>query len=161
MKVKAQITIQSNPRILIPVLISFLIIAALVIMIIITRLFFAGLLIGALVSFILYKILRFVFKQLYSFLAADKEGLTVCEYGEEIYKYPWEQVTVSGSVYFDNGSNLLYAYIKTEDRLFTISREFNNFDALRDKLKSYMVLTDIKLKANETLAQHLAKKLRI
>ena len=159
MKIKAQITVKSNPRILIPIVIVFLIFTGLILVTVFTEFFLIPLLIGLILSFFFYKILRFIFKQLASFIVADDVTLMICEYGEELYTYNWEEITFSGLAIIGDGSEQVYAYIKEEARLFTISREFNNFDALRKKIKLHINQKPIKVNHNETLSQHLREKI--
>ena len=111
MKIKAQITVKSNPRVLIPIVIVFLIFTGLILVTVFTEFFLIPLLIGLILSFFFYKILRFIFKQLASYVAADDMNLIICEYGEEIYTYTWEKITFSGLAIISDGSEQLYAYI--------------------------------------------------
>ena len=64
--------------------------------------------------------MRFVSKQLASYVAADADGVTICEYGEETHRHPWAQVTFAGHVLAADGSELLYVYVESADRLLTI-----------------------------------------
>ena len=114
---------RSNPRVLVPValagalVVGAALVAALVQIVV-------GLVALVLVGFFGYRLVRFVSKQLASYVAADADGVTICEYGEETHRHPWEQVTFAGHVQAADGSELLYVYVESADRLLTISPEF-------------------------------------
>lgn len=153
--VKARITLRSNPRVLVPVaaaaalVIGALLLAALVQVV-------AGLAALLLTGYLGYRIVRFVTKQLASYVAADGGGVTICEYGEETHHHPWEEVTCAGHARRADGRELVYVYVESADRLTTISPEFENFQPLRGELRRYFpAAADLELAAGESLADRL------
>ncbi len=153
--VRARITLRSNPRVLVPVAAAAaLVIGALLVAVLVQVV--VGLAALLLTGYLLYRIVRFVTKQLASYVAAGAEGVTICEFGEETHHHPWEQVTCAGHARRADGRELLYVYVESADRLVTISPEFENFQPLRGELQRYFPAAgDLELAAGESLADRL------
>ena len=157
-RVRARITVRSNPRVLVPVALAAVLMAGAVLVAVLVQIV-VGLVALVLIGYFGYRLVRFVSKQLASYVAADAAGVTVCEYGEETHCHPWEQVTFAGHVRIADGSELLYVYVESADRLLTISPEFENFEPLRGELRRYLPATDLELAAGESLADRLRRQL--
>ncbi len=156
--VRARITVRSNPRVLVPIALAVLLAAGAVLVALLVQIV-VGLVALVLVGYFGYRLVRFVSKQLASYVAADAGGVTICEYGEETHRHPWEQVTFAGHVRTADGNELLYVYVESADRLLTISPEFENFQPLRGELRRYVPPTDLELAAGESLSDHLRRRL--
>ena len=156
--VRARITVRSNPRVLVPVALAAALVVGAVLVAALVQIV-VGLVALVLVGYFGYRLVRFVSKQLASYVAADADGVTICEYGEETHRHPWEQVTFAGHVLAADGSELLYVYVESADRLLTISPEFENFQPLRGELRRYLPATDLELAAGESLSDHLRRRL--
>ena len=152
--VKAILTVRSNPRmiVLIAMVMASIIGSLLITFLVHTVL---GLVTLAISSYIAYHILKFVAKQLTSYIAADKSGITIYRDGEKTHGFAWHDITFTGHAYAHDGDELIYFYIESSDRLFTISPEFENFQLLRGYLSCYISTTDIELSAGESLSERL------
>lgn len=157
-RVRARITVRSNPRVLVPVALAGALVVGAVLVAALVQIV-VGLVALVLVGYFGYRLVRFVSKQLASYVAADADGVTICEYGEDTHRHPWEQVTFAGHVRTADGSELLYVYVESADRLLTISPEFENFQPLRGELRRYVPATDLELAAGESLADLLLRRL--
>ena len=149
---------RSNPRVLVPVALAGALVVGAVLVAALVQIV-VGLVALVLVGYFGYRLVRFVSKQLASYVAADADGITICEYGEETHRHPWEQVTFAGHVQAADGSELLYVYVESADRLLTISPEFENFQPLRGELRRYLPPTDLELATGESLSDHLRRRL--
>ena len=149
---------RSNPRVLVPVALAAGLLAGAVLVAVLVQIV-VGLVALVLVGYFGYRIVRFVTKQLASYVAADAGGVTICEYGEETHRHPWETVTFAGHARAADGTELLYVYVESADKLLTISPEFENFQPLRGELRRYVPPTDLELAAGESLADHLRRRL--
>ena len=98
-------------------------------------------------------------KHLASYVAADDGGVTICEFGEETHRHPWSEVTFAGHARTADGMELLYVYVDKDDRLMTVSREFENFLPLRGELARHFPPTDLQLAPGESLSDHLRNRL--
>ena len=156
--VRARITVRSNPRVLVPVALATALVVGAVLVAALVQIV-VGLVALVLLGYFGYRLVRFVSKQLASYVAADAEGVTICEYGEETHRHPWEQVTFAGHVRAADGGELLYVYVESADRLLTISPEFENFQPLRGELRRHVPPTDLELAAGESLSDHLRRRL--
>ena len=155
---RARITVRSNPRILVPIALMAGLVAGAVLVALLVQIV-VGLVALVIVGYFGYRIVRFVTKQLASYVAADADGVTICEYGEETHRHPWEAVTFAGHVQEADGTEILYVYVENDDRLLTISTEFENFQPLRGELRRHIAATDLQLAAGESLAERLRQKL--
>ena len=54
---------------------------------------------------------------------------------------------------------LLYVYVEKDDRLMTVSREFENFTPLGEVLQRHVPATNVELAAGESLSAHLRRLL--
>ena len=100
--VKARVTIQSHPRMLIPVVVmAALVLGALLVAVLVQVL--VGLLALALLGYLCFRIVRVTRKHLASYVATDDDGVTICEFGEETTSYPWAEVTCAGRVRTHDG----------------------------------------------------------
>ena len=157
-RVRARITVRSNPRVLVPVAVAAGLVVGAVLVAALVQIV-VGLVALVLVGYFGYRIVRFVTKQLASYVAADAGGVTICEYGEETHRHPWEAVTFAGHVRAADGTELLYVYVESADRLLTISPEFENFQPLRGELRRHVAPTDLELADGESLADRLRGQL--
>jgi len=151
-------TLRSNPRALIPVAVVAALVAGAVLVTILVQVI-VGLVALLLTGYLAYRITRFLVKHLRSFVAADDGGVTICEFGEETHRHPWEEVTFAGTAHAANGMELLYVYVEKDDRLMTVSREFENFTLLGEELQRRIPPTDIALAPGESLSDHLRRLL--
>lgn len=156
--VKVQLTLRSNPRmILLILMIATSILGSLLIAILVQIII--GLLAITIFGYLGYHILKFIAKQLASYIVVDKLAITFCKHGEANQRHPWGDVTFAGHVYGDD--ELLYFYIEIADQLVTISPEFENFQLLRSQLGLYTSTNDIELSAGESLSERLKKQLSL
>ena len=151
-------TLRSNPRALIPVAVVAALVAGAVLVTILVQVV-VGLVALLLAGYIAYRIVRFIVKHLASYVAADDGGVTICEFGEETHRHPWDEVTFAGTARAANGMELLYVYVEKDDRLMTVSREFENFTLLGEELQRRIPPTDVELAPGESLSDHLRRRL--
>ena len=151
-------TLQSNPRALIPIAVVAALVAGALLVTILVQVV-VGLAALLVTGYLAYRIGRFLVKHLRSFVAADDDGVTICEFGEETHHHPWDEVTFAGSARAANGMELLYVYVEKDDRLMTVSREFENFTPLGEVLGRHVPPTNVELAAGESLSAHLRQKL--
>ena len=151
-------TLRSNPRALVPVAVVAALVAGAVLLAALVQVI-VGLAALLLVGYLGYRILRFLVKHLASYVAADDGGVTICEFGEETHRHPWSEVTFAGHARTADGMELLYVYVDKDDRLMTVSREFENFLPLRGELARHFPPTDLQLAPGESLSDHLRNRL--
>ena len=151
-------TLRSNPRALVPVAVVAALVAGAVLLAALVQLI-VGLAALLLVGYLGYRIVRFLVKHFASFVAAADDGVTICEFGEETHRHPWREVTFAGHARAADGTELLYVYVEKEDRLMTVSREFENFSPMRGELARHVPPTDLELAAGESLSDHLRRRL--
>lgn len=151
-------TLRSNPRALIPVAVLAALVAGAVLVTILVQVI-VGLAALLVTGYLAYRIVRFLVKHLRSFVAADDGGVTICEFGEETHRHPWDEVTFAGTARAANGMELLYVYVEKDDRLMTVSREFENFTLLGEELQRRIPPTDVQLAAGESLSSNLRQRL--
>ena len=151
-------TLRSNPRALVPVAVVAALVAGAVLLAALVQVV-VGLAALLLVGYLGYRILRFLVKHLASYVAADDGGVTICEFGEETHRHPWSEVTFAGHARAADGTELLYVYVDKDDRLMTVSREFENFSPLRGELARHLPPTDLQLAPGESLSAHLRSRL--
>lgn len=151
-------TLRSNPRALVPVAVVAALVAGAVLLAALVQLI-AGLAALLLVGYLGYRIVRFLVKHFASYVAAAADGVTICEFGEETHYHPWREVTFAGHARAADGTELLYVYVEKDDRLMTVSREFENFAPLRRELARHLPPTDLQLAPGETLSDHLRRRL--
>ena len=156
--VKAHMTLRSNPRALIPVAVVAALVAGAVLVAVLVQVV-VGLVALLLAGYIAYRTVRFIVKHLASYVAADEDGVTICEFGEETHQHPWEEVTFAGKARAADGMELLYVYVEKDDRLMTVSREFENFTPLGEELQRRIASTDVQLTPGESLSDHLRRRL--
>ena len=147
-------TLRSNPRALIPVaVVAALVVGAVLVTVLVQVI--VGLVALLLAGYLAYRIVRFIVKHLASYVAVDDDGVTICEFGEETHHHPWGEVTFAGQARAADGMELLYVYVERDDRLMTVSREFENFSPMRAELARRITPTDLELAAGESLSDHL------
>ena len=147
-------TLRSNPRALVPVAVVAALVAGAVLVAVLVQVI-VGLAALLPTGYLAYRILRFVIKHLASYVAADDDGVTICEFGEETHQHPWSEVTFAGQARAADGMELLYVYVERDDRLMTVSREFENFTLLGEELQRRIPPTDVQLAAGESLSDRL------
>ena len=153
-------TLRSNPRALIPVAVVAALVAGAVLVTILVQVI-VGLAALLLTGYLAYRIARFLVKHLRSFVAADDGGVTICEFGEETHRHPWDEVTFAGTARAADGMELLYVYVEKDDRLMTVSREFENFSLLAEELQRRVPPTNVDLAPGESLSAHLRRRLPV
>ena len=151
-------TLQSNPRALVPIAVVAALVAGAVLLAVLVQVI-VGLAALLVTGYFAYRIIRFVVKHLASFVAADDDGVTICEFGEETHHHPWSEVTFAGRARAADGMELLYVYVERDDRLMTVSREFENFTLLGEEVQRHVPATDVQLAAGESLSEHLRRRL--
>ncbi len=156
--VTARVTIKSHPRMLVPVAVmAALVVAALVVAALVQVV--VGLLALVPLGYLCFRIVRITRKHLASYVATDEAGITVCEFGEETTSYAWPEVTFAGRARTHDGRELAYAYVERDDRLLTISPEFENYRPLHDDLRRHVAPHDLALEQGESLAERLRGQL--
>ena len=151
-------TLQSNPRALVPIAVVAALVAGAVLLAVLVQVI-VGLAALLVTGYFAYRIIRFVVKHLASYVAADDTGVTICEFGEETHHHPWSEVTFAGTARAADGMELLYVYVDKDDRLMTVSREFENFTLLGEELQRRIPPTNVQLAPGESLSDHLRRHL--
>jgi hypothetical protein len=151
-------TLQSNPRALVPIAVVAALVAGAVLLAVLVQVI-VGLAALLVTGYFAYRIIRFIVKHLASYVAADDDGVTICEFGEETHHHPWDEVTFAGTARAADGMELLYVYVDKDDRLMTVSREFENFTLLGEEVERHIPPTNVQLTAGESLSAHLRQRL--
>ena len=147
-------TLRSNPRALVPVAVVAALVAGAVLVAALVQVV-VGLVALLLTGYLAYRIVRFIIKHLASYVAADDDGVTICEFGEDTHHHPWGEVTFAGQARAADGTELLYVYVEQDDRLMTVSREFENFTLLGQELERHVPPTNVELASGESLSDRL------
>ena len=80
-------TLRSNPRALVPVAVVAALVAGAVLVAALVQVV-VGLVALLLTGYLAYRIVRFIIKHLASYVAADDDGVTICEFGEDTHHHP-------------------------------------------------------------------------
>jgi uncharacterized protein (DUF58 family) len=151
-------TLRSNPRIILLYILLLLIIAAGAAMIPLLGLLFGLAALGA-ALFIAYSMGRLIRRQLRTRIETRAEGLIFTLYGEEKVEFPWNAIRLAGFSLEPGRRGMdkrLFVYREDTDRLFAVSREFENLDALAAEIGEKMELREVILAPGEILKQKLA-----
>ena len=154
-------TVRSNPRILVVVTVIP------VILLVGIGLFFLlgvsyGLIALALALLTAWSVLRFIRRQLAARISTTEDQIVFTRRGGEEILFPWHKVRLSGIAIAEeprrraprNGRRL-FVYNDQDDRLISVTDEFEDLDGLAAELRARTDFRDIALSRGETLNDKL------
>ncbi len=124
---------------------------------------FVGLFIGVIILaaglYFDYYTLRYLMKQLRSWIETSEEGVKANIPYEGILSIPWDTVTIAG--YCPRKSSFLFVYAEAEDKLLIMPKEFVPFEQLKAEVRERTPFREISLGEKEDLNEWLRKTLGI
>ena len=156
-----RMTVRSNPRILVvylllPVIVAMGVAAPFVIG------FFYGLVALVAAGFFAWSMVRLVRRQLATRVETLTEEMLFRLHGDEKILVPWEKIRFSGVALVTDKTGAptrkdrrLFIYYEEEDRLLTLTDEFENMDGLATELRGKTDFRELVLAEGETLKDKL------
>ncbi len=155
-----RLTLTSNPRLILLILILVVLPAAGVLLLI-----FAGIVIGiialAAAGYLDYLMLRFFRNHLKSWVETSDSELTCKMPDGDLLTFPWEKITVAGCCTPAKGRPFLFVYRDEGDKLVTIPNEYTDFDMLQDQISRRRPFREISLVQGESIQKRLKQILNI
>lgn len=155
-----RITVTSNPRILVLLVLMIAFPAAGVLLLV-----FAGTIVGVLAlagaAYLDYRMLLFLRSHLQSWVETTDTELTFRMPDGELLHFPWNQVVAAGYCTQERGRPFLFVYRGEGDKLVTIPQEYSDFRALYGQIEQRSPFETLSLKAGETIQERLKEKLQI
>ncbi|HUX22858.1 MAG TPA: hypothetical protein VMW69_16600 [Spirochaetia bacterium] len=153
-------TVRSNPRIIL----LFLIILALFVVSVLGFIFLTalyGIIFLAVALFLSFQFVRFAISHIRSHLRTDDEGISFHMPTNEEEHFDWGELTHSGFCTPAKGRPFAFVYSQERDRLITIPKEYEEFDALLGELQARVVFTNFELPPDTTIQAKLREILGI
>jgi hypothetical protein len=154
-------TVSSNPRILAAIVMALVLIAAGIGVFFLLGLV-AGLIAMAAALFVDWSVLRLLRRQLATRIETKPDMILFTLAGNETVSFPWEKISFAGSVTGADtrgrgrrGAPRLFIYDEPDDRMMSISGEYENVDALEAELRERTDFRDLTLDSDETLKDKL------
>lgn len=156
-------TVRSNPRILIVYLVFPLILAAGIAAPFVIGLFY-GLIALAAVAFLTWTLLKIIRRLLATRIETLTDEVVFHLQGDEKIVFPWKQVRLAGVARTADDSGAprarrrdrrVFIYSETNDKMFAVTDEFADLDALVAELREKTDFHDIVLAPAETLKDRL------
>lgn len=151
-------TVRSNPRI---VLLGAIIVALFVFTVLGFIFFTAltGIIILAVALFLSYQLIRFSVSNVRSYVTTDDESITFHMPTNEDERFEWREVSHAGYCTPAKGRAFAFVYCEERDRLITVPREYEHFDALIDEMESRLAFTRFTLDPSVTIQEKLREVL--
>lgn len=150
---QSRITLRSNPRALVPLLLPPALIAALAAVALLTDAW-PVLIAAAPVGLIGYRVLRYLLKQFRSRVRLFEDRLELDFMGEEQAVMRWTELTRAGLA--GNGRRRsVFLYRADEDQLVELSDEFESFDALAAAVRERTDFEEVDLRGVRSVADYL------
>ncbi len=148
-------TVRSNPRILVIMIVLPILVAAAF-----ATIFLLGPVIGliilAVVGFVSWTLWRLTRRQLATRIETLTDELLFNLHGDERVLFPWEKVRLCGFATEEGGKDRrLFVYNEEADKMFTLTDEFENLDGLAEELRSKSEFQELVLAPGETLKEKL------
>jgi hypothetical protein len=156
-----RMTVRSNPRILIIYIFLPLVLAAGIAAPFVIGIFY-GLIALAAALFFVWQLVKLTRRQLATRIETLTDEILFTVHGDEKIAFPWDQIRISGVALTadDTGTprkkeRRLFIYSEANDKMFAVTDEFANLDALADELRAKTDFHDIVLSPGETLKDRL------
>ena len=149
-----RVTLLSAPRL---ILLGFfvLILCIAVILIFIFIGIAPGIITAVIIGYLGYIVMRFIYKQLSTYLETSTDGVVICLYGEEKLTYKWDQFMLSGLCTQENGEKSLFLYTESSDKLIEIPQEFEGFPQLQEELQQRLVFQKLSVRTGESIRDRI------
>ena len=149
-----RMTLTSNPRLILFILLLAGLPAAGVLLII-----FAGVLIGvialAAAAYLDYTVLRFFKNHLKSWVETNEQALSCQMPDGDLLSFPWGSITIAGYATQERGHSFLFVYDEQADKLVIIPKEYSDFDALHEAIRARTPYRELSLSLGETIQERL------
>lgn len=155
-----RITLTSNPRLIALALVVLAMFAVAVAAFATLTPLFGGVFL-ALTLFLAYNFARFAQGSLRSRVATSEAGISFILPTREQENLPWEVITHAGYCTQPRGKPFLFVYAESRDRLISIPREYTDFDALVEQVRSATPFEEMSLASGETIQERLRERLGI
>ena len=150
---QSRITLRSNPRALVPLLLPPVLIAALVVIALLADAW--PVLIGvAPVGLIGYRVLRYLLKQFRNRLRLYDDRIELDFMGEEQAVVRWTELTRAGSA-TNARRRTIFLYQADEDQLVELSDEFESFDAILEAVRARTDFEELDLRGHRNVTELL------
>ena len=153
-----RITLSSNPRIIIVLLLVVLLPAAGIV----SFLFLPALLsvvILAVGGYIAYHLVKFLRSSMRSTVETGEEDIRFQIGQNDTTTIPWTEITFAGVCTKPRSRSVLYVYRERDDQLLTVPDEYESFENLLADVREKTSFEEIDLDADTSLNEHLKKKL--
>lgn len=152
-----RMTVRSNPRILLVVILLPVLVAAGI-----GSIFLLGPLIGliilAVVLFFAWTLGKLIRRQLATRIETLTDELLFNLHGDEKVFFPWEKVRICGFATEEGREGKdrrLFVYNEEADKMFTLTDEFEDLDGLAEELRQKSEFRELVLAPGETLKEKL------
>ena len=150
---QSRITLRSNPRALVPLLLPPGLIAALAAIALLTDAW-PVLIAVAPIGLIGYRVLRYLLKQFRNRLRLYDDRIELDFMGEEQAVVRWTELTRAGSA--TNGRRrTIFLYQADEDQLVELSDEFESFDAILEAVRARTDFEELDLRGHRNVTELL------
>ena len=161
----SRITLFSNPRLIIPCLISIILPVAGIFGCFIVSDIIVRIVILLITLYLSYCVLKFVIKHLRSKIVFDEQGVHVHFSRNNVITYGWDEITHAGLCKtsqrgirkLETGKDVLFLYNLQDDKFVSIPREFTHFDVMIETIQAKTNFQEIELNPGETLEDRLKK----
>jgi hypothetical protein len=156
-----RMTVRSNPRILVIVTVIPVILLAGIGMLVLLGMSY-GLIALVLAMLAAWSVLRFIRYQLAACIETTEDQIVVTRRGGEKIHFPWNKVRLSGIATpatprrrTPRNTRNLFVYNQQDDRLISVTDEFEDLDGLAAELRARTDFRNIALSRGETLNEKL------
>ncbi|UCF98495.1 MAG: hypothetical protein JSV89_02925 [Spirochaetaceae bacterium] len=154
------ITLSSNPRMIILILVVISLPAMAVLLLI-----FAGTLFGIIAlagaAYLDYTMLRFFRNHLKSWVETTDTELKCRLPDGDLLEFSWDRVTAAGYCTQERGRPFLFVYREEGDKLVTVPKEYSEFEALHSIIRQRTPFQELSLGRGETIQERLKTMLKI
>ena len=120
---------------------------------------FPGIVVSVVGGYVSYIILRFIRKQLATYLETEQEGVKVNLYGEEEIILRWDEVTFTGTCVDADNNRSLFIYADGSDQLVVVPEELGAFGELSRALREKGEYHELELGKGETIKDRVKQLL--
>ena len=120
---------------------------------------FPGIVVSVIGGYISYIILRFIRKQLATYLETEQEAVKVNLYGEEEISLRWDEVTFTGTCVDEENTRSLFIYASGSDQLVVVPEELGAFGELSEILRDKGEYHEFELGKGETIKDRVRQLL--
>ncbi len=106
-------------------------------------------------AYIIYILLKYLFRHRASRVISSGDGIRVNFYNEEEFLFRWDRLKLFGTCRYPNGVRSVFLYNGEEDKFVEIPDSLGNFDNLLEEFKKHEGFVEINLNRNESLKDKL------